>query len=88
MQEFFLRAIYPIAAALPAQPTRQQIATSIDRLVDLFDSLRSRRLRLLPDYGQSCLSLHSRMILKRYSPHGTLYPKSVLTLPLPPIASR
>jgi hypothetical protein len=39
MQEFFLRSLYPIVAALPEHPTRQQIGIAVDRLVNLFRQL-------------------------------------------------
>ena len=39
LQAYFLRSIYPIAAALPESPTHQQVSIAIDRLVDLFRQL-------------------------------------------------
>jgi hypothetical protein len=38
-QEYFLRSLYPIVAALPENPSRQQVSIAIDRLVDLFRQL-------------------------------------------------
>lgn len=34
--EFFLRALHPVIASLPRNPSRQQISDAIERLVDLF----------------------------------------------------
>lgn len=39
MQEFIIRSIYPIIAALPEHPTRQQTGIAVDRLVNLFRQL-------------------------------------------------
>jgi len=40
-QEYFLRALYPIIASLPARPHREDVARSVDRLLELFRQMLS-----------------------------------------------
>ncbi|MFN9290687.1 MAG: PD-(D/E)XK motif protein, partial [Planctomyces sp.] len=40
-QEYFLRALYPIIASLPARPHREDVARSVDRLLELFRQMSS-----------------------------------------------
>ncbi|MFO1043706.1 MAG: PD-(D/E)XK motif protein [Planctomycetaceae bacterium] len=40
-QEYFLRALYPIIASLPARPNREDVTRSVDRLLELFRQMSS-----------------------------------------------